>query len=833
MNFWQRAFPHTIVMVGFIILSLAYVSPVFEGKILIQNDIIQAQGAAKELQDYQKESGKRAMWSNSMFSGMPAFMVVMDYPMSLPTQLARMVVYSLPTPANGLFLYMAGFYLMAVLFGFSAWQASLGGVLYALGSYNVINIEAGHFSKVIALAFAPPLIGSVYYAYQKNWWLGSALAGFFASFQLYSNHPQITYYVFLTLVLYFFYQTALCILKQADWKRYALASLTLAVAGLLALGTHTSRIWTTYEYTSQSIRGKSDLKSNKESTSGAIDKDYAFAWSYGISESFTFLIPNFYGRGTGAGEELGNQSNTIKAFQKIGASPEQAQEYAQGMPYYWGAQPFTSGPAYLGAVVCFLAFFGLLASSNPLRWWLLAGAVLLTTIAWGNNFFLNDILFQYLPLFNKFRAHTMTLSLLQLFVVGLGLLGVQAIFDTKNAPNRFLSKLYISAGTVGGLCLIFALFGGMFQTYESTGYTEKKPNDKVFVEQLSKNFKDDTQTPKAIMSAIRADRADMQSADAWRSVLFVGLSLAVLWAFCAGLYRWEYALGALGFVGLLDLWLVDRRYMNNNNFKSKSDYESYYSLSEKESKILEDESRYRVANFNRSTFNDAVTSYNFKSIGGYSGAKLRRYQEVIENQFSKNSPAMYDMLNVKYILTASESGEAGVSKNPNACGNAWFVPDYEIVADADAEMKALTDLKPREKAIIDKRFEGQARQVKPAQKEAGKIKLEKATPDELTYQTENPQAQIAVFSEIYYVQEGKVYWQAYIDGKEVPHFRTNYILRGLVVPAGKHKVEFKFKVPIYHTGETISLICSLLLLLALAGAGYAYYQKMKKENVVG
>lgn len=854
MNFWQRAFPHVIVVIGFMILSLAYVSPVFEGKRLIQNDILQAQGAAKELQDYQKETGKRALWSNSMFSGMPAFMVLMDYPMSLPTQVARAIVYTLPTPANGLFLYMAGFYVMALLLGFSVWEASVGGLLYALGSYNVINIEAGHMSKVFALAFAPPLIGAVYYAYNKNWWLGSALATLFASFQLYANHPQITYYVFLVLILFVIYQTAQCAMQKATWKRFLLASGTLAVAGLLALGTHTSRVWTTYEYTSQSIRGKSDLKSNKESTSGAIDKDYAFAWSYGITESFTFFIPNFYGRGTGAGEELGTQSNTIKAFQRIGASPEQAYQESQRMPYYWGAQPFTSGPAYLGAIVCFLAVFGLLASVNPLRWWLLAGAILLIVIAWGKNFaVINDLLFQYLPLFNKFRAHTMTLSLLQLFVVGLGLLGLQALFAEKANLKQLSAKMYISGGVIGGLCLVFAIFGGTFQNYESNGYSEGKTpkekvnNDKVFLQQLSGSFKDNPDIPKQILSAVRADRAAMQSADAWRSAIFVGLAMGVLWAFCQGMFVWHYALGAIAFLGLLDLWIVDRRYMNNDNFRSKSDYESYFSISEAENKILEDNTKYRVANLNANTFNDAITSYNFNSIGGYSGAKLRRYQEVIENQFSQNNPALYDMLNVKYVITNKEDGSVGIAKNPNACGNAWFVPDYEVVADADAEMKALSTLKPLEKAILDKRFEKQVSMIKkePAiidttqakdttktvkKNAVGKIKLEKHTPDELTYQTDNAQAQIAVFSEIYYVQEGKIFWQAYIDGKEVPHFRANYILRGLAVPAGKHTITFKFKVPIYDTGETIALICSVLLLCALAGAGYVYYRQQNAQS---
>jgi uncharacterized membrane protein YfhO len=349
--------------------------------------------------------------------------------------------------------------------------------------------------------------------------------------------------------------------------------------------------------------------------------------------------------------------------------------------------------------------------------------------------------------------------------------------------------------------------------------------------QLQGSFKDNPDVPKRILRAIKEDRAAMQSNDAWRSFGFVVVAAGVLLAFVMNFLGWEIALTLVGVVGLIDLWAVDRRYLNNENFRTKTEYESFFSLSDAENKVAEDETRHRVANFNRDTFNDGVTSYNFASIGGYHGAKLRRYQDMIDKHFAQNTPAVYDMLNVKYILTANEAGETKAQKNPNACGNAWFVGDYEIVKDADAEINALTSLKPAEKAVIEKRFEKQVSSVGKAQEVTGKIKLTQASPDELTYETNNDKTQIAIFSEIYYAQEGKIYWQAYIDGKEVPHFRANYILRGLVVPAGKHKVTFKFHVPIYHTGETISLICSLLLLGALIGAGFVYYRQMQPQNV--
>jgi hypothetical protein len=611
----------------------------------------------------------------------------------------------------------------------------------------------------------------------------------------------------------------------------------------IALGTHASRVWTNYEYSSQSNRGKSELKNTDgKKTKGKTEAEqeaynYAFAWSYGISESFTFLIPNFYGSGSGAGQEIGKDSKTAKVFESLGIPAEQA----QGMPYYWGAQPFTSGPAYLGVIVCLLALFGVMASTNPLRWWLLGSSIFLIMIAWGKNFAVfNDLLYYYMPLFSKFRAHTMTLSLLQLFVAGLALLGLHAFLTEGADTKKLLPKLYISGGMIGGLCLVFALLGSSLQDFSATGTTEMATedgkskqvnNDQAFLNQLARSFKEDTDTPKRILRAIREDRATMQSNDAWRSFGFVAVTVLALWAVSTFFLHWSYGLGAIALLALLDLWSVDRRYLNNTNFVSKSDYESTFSLSESENKILEDNTRYRVANFNRGIASDAITSYNFPSIGGYHGTKLMRYQEVIEKHFAQNTPAVYDMLNLKYVITQNEAGEARATKSPSACGNAWFVGDYDIVPDADAEIKALSSLKPLEKAIIDKRFEKQVGKVGKAQETVGKIKLTKALPDELTYSTDNAKEQIAIFSEIYYVQEGKIFWQAYIDDKPVPHFRANYILRGLVVPAGKHTIKFKFEAPIYNTGEMIALICSLLLFGLLGASAYFYYRQESAKEV--
>jgi hypothetical protein len=845
---WQSLLPHLGIIIGFLILSLIYTSPLLENKKLRQNDVLQAKGAAQELEKYREETGKRALWTNSMFSGMPAFMVNMDYPYSFPTQIGRFLVNIVPFPANMIFLYLLGAYLMFWMLGYSVWVRILGAIGFTFASYSIINIEAGHNSKVIALAFTPPFVASVILAYRSKPLLYSALAGLFAGLQLYANHPQITYYVFLALVLFVIYELIRLLIHKETFKNFISASIFLAIAGGLAVGSHASRLWTTYEYTQQTIRGPSELKANKESKGGA-DRDYAFQWSYGVGESFTFLIPNFVGGGQATGLMMNQDSRTYKALQANGLDPQ----YTVQMPFYWGDQPFTSGPAYWGAIVILLALFGLLVSRDSIKWWLLAVIVFFVMLSWGKNLAaFNNIVFDTLPLYNKFRAHTMVLSLVQIFVVWLGVLGVKELLSQDFDFKKHLKSLYISAGVVGGLALFFALLGDNMQNFQSSKVTEvrnekgeivKKTEDQLLEENLVKAVGPDA--AKNVITAIRGDRKDLQYYDAWRSFVFILLASALLWLALSKTVPSTYVIGGVAFLALLDLWVIDRRYLNNENFVKKSEYEDTFEIEEAERKILADQGHYRVYKVTPNVYQDAITSYYFKSIGGYHAAKLRRYQDLIEKHLGQNNQAIINMLNTKYFIMANEKGETIVQQNREALGNAWFVENYKIVKDADEEINAfnrvaeppITDtlavkkeltknIDPKKTAVIDQRFKNELNNLKINFDSTAKITLTEYKPDQLTYESDCKSPQLAVFSEIYYNTPGKIYWQAYIDGKEVPHFRANYVLRAMVVPAGKHKIEFKFKVPIYEQGEWISLLCSLLL---FSGIGVAIWLTIRES----
>ncbi|MCU0448036.1 MAG: YfhO family protein [Microscillaceae bacterium] len=813
-SLWQQLLPHFLIIVGFIVVSLIYTSPIMEGKKLFQNDMIQARGAAEELVKYQTETGKRAFWTNSMFGGMPAFMIAMDYPLSFTTHTGRLVVNLTPYPANMIFIYMLGAYLMFLMLGYHRWLGVLGAIGYAFASYSIINIEAGHTSKVIALGFAPPFIGAVVLAYRGKWLLGSALAGLFAGLQLYGNHVQITYYCVIALVLFVIVEFIRLLIKKENLKPFLLATVGLAIAGALAAGSHASRLWVSYAYTNQTNRGPSELTNNKQSTGGA-DRDYAFSWSYGVGETFTYIVPNFVGSGSGSGALLDADSKSGQIFQRNNIPINQL----ASLPFYWGNQPFTSGPAYLGVIVVFLFLFSLFMSKDPIKWWILGIFVLFTMIAWGKNFAaLNYFLFDSAPLYNKFRAHTMIISLLQIFVVWGMVLGLQEFFKPDFDKKNALNALKISVGALGGLLLFFAVLGGATQDYKNA---EK---DKMFVDNVGKG--NGAELANELMRAIRADRATMQSNDAWRSFVFLALAALVLWLGLAGTIAKEYVIAGLGFLILIDLWVIDRRYLNNDNFKKKSEYENIFEASDIDRKVLSDKDlHYRVFRYG-DPFNDAITSFHHRSIGGYHGAKLRRYQDLIENQLAKNNRAVVNMLNVKYELGANQEGQEIAQVNEQALGNVWLVEEYQIVKNADAEIKAMDKFDPKKTAFIDQRFANQLNNLKIQPDKNAKIKLSSYSPDYLVYESEASSPQLAVFSEIYYVDSNKIYWQAYLDGKPVSHLRANFALRGMVIPAGKHKIEFKFEVPIYHQGEWISLICSILLFGGLAAAVYGQFKKV-------
>lgn len=805
------------VIIGFIILSLLYCYPALTGKTLLQTDMIQAKGSTQEIKVHKEKTGTYPLWTNSMFGGMPSYQIYLDYPSSVLSYVGRFIGYQmLPAPASLIFVYLLGFYLLMMVLGFDIGLSVLGAVAFGFASYNIISIEAGHISKVLALGFAPPFLASVVLTYRGKYLLGGALSGITASLQLYTNHIQITYYALIALGLYAVFALFWAI-RQQTLKKYLTATMVLALVGIFALGSHASRLWTTYEFSSQTIRGKSELTTNEQSK-GGLDRDYAFQWSYGIGETFTFLIPNFYG-GSSNGS-LGKKSETFKLLVSKGVPAENAADFTQQLPLYWGDQPFTGGPAYVGAIVFFLFLYSLIIVKDPIKWWLLTVTLLFTVLAWGKNFgAFNNLVFDYVPLYNKFRAVTMLLSVVQIFIVWMAVLGLQTLLHqlntsaqptgkgAKSSPTdnqNLLTPLYIVAGILAGFCLVLAGLGGSFFSFVGGG-------DGDFLKQLQQMAGPDL--GKEIMAAIRSDRASMLQGDAFRSFVFIALTAALIWAFITQKIQATVFTTVLLLLLAADMIYLDAsRYLRPEDYVAKSQAEARFEKTPADEQILKDKDpHYRVFNLAVNPFNDATTSYYHKSIGGYHGAKFRRYQELIDNQIRKNNRAVFDMLNVKYFIVPQQQ-QLVAQKNPTALGNAWFVENYQIVKNADEEMKGLDSLLPAQTALVDKRFESELAQVKGGIQfdKDNKIILTSYSPDVLKYSSKAKAAQLAVFSEIYY--NHGLGWNAYVDGKKAPHFRVNYVLRAMVVPAGEHKIEFRFEPISYTIGEKLSLFCSLLLL---------------------
>ncbi len=839
-QFLNRLLPHFLILLGFFIASIVYNFPITQDKALRQNDVVQHESASQELIEYKKETGRYALWTNALFGGMPAFMVYLDYPNSITTKLGRALSYLVPEPANLFFLKMFGFYLMLVMLGYNPWIGIFGAVGFTFSSYHALNIEAGHISKVLAMAFAPPFIGAVILTYRGKYLLGGSLAALFAGIELYANHVQVTYYILIALVFYVLFELGQILLNPEDravrLKQFAMATGVLVFSGMLSVGSHASRLMVLYDYSQETIRGGSELKSNVQSTSGGLDRNYAFDWSYGISETFTLIIPNFYGGGSNSGETIGPESATGTTLQDYGLNPRVAASF----PYYWGNLPFTGGPAYMGAIVCFFFVFGFLMSKSPIKWWLLTISILFLMLSWGKNLaWFNYTVFDTVPLYNKFRAVTMILTVLQLFAVWMGVLGLKELFSPDLDRDFAMRQLRISGGVVGGLVLFFALLGSSFLSFRATDMVEESADgeeklinrDESFRSGLVQQLQNNEQIANEIMDAIEDDRANMMRSDAFRSFIFIALAVGVIWVFLIEKISLLMMVGLLSALTLIDLWSVSMRYLNEDDFVNDRRFEQRLRPNDANLQIMQDTvSHFRVVNLTLNPFNDGITSRFHHSIGGYHAAKLRRFNEFADNHLVKNNREAFNMLNTKYFITRGEAGyQARV--NPAALGNAWFVEEVKVVPDADAEIEALNGLDPKKTVLVDERFASQLEGWKNQADPDAKINLVTYEPDRLVYSSDSKTEQVVVFSEIYYVQEGRSEWVFTVDGQEVPHFRCNYLLRGMRLPAGKHTIECRFVSPYFRLGQSITLICSILLVLFLGAAAYFSFKQLNVEDI--
>jgi hypothetical protein len=794
----KQVLPYFIAIVIFVAITLAYFSPLLEGKKLKQSDITQWKGMSKEIADFRESTGEEALWTNSMFGGMPAYQISVIYKGNVLRHLDRLIQLYLPQPAGMVFLYMIGFFILLLVLKVDKWLAVVGAIAFAFSSYLFIIFEAGHNSKAHAIGYMAPVLAGIILTYRGRYLAGGVMAAIFLSLELLTNHLQITYYLMMISGIYVITELVSSI-REKQLLQFGKASAVLLVAAGFAVATNITSIWATYEYGKDTIRGKTELTTEKSNRTSGLDKDYATGWSYGVSETFTLLIPNFNG-GSSQGA-LTESSNVYKALQSNKIDNAQAKNAIKSLPLYWGTQPGVAGPVYLGAIIMFMFVFALFVVDKKFKWWLIIATILSVLLAWGKNFpGFTDFFLHYVPGYNKFRAVSMTLVIAELCIPLLAILGLQKVFSGTIDKKKLIKYLYYSIGITAGISLFFALAGSSIFDFIS-------PSD----EQLKSYY------PDWLISAIQLDRASLLSADAFRSFLFIILAGALIWAKLNNLIKQPvYFYAILAFLIIIDMWTINRRYLNNESFVRKSVAAVPFQPTSTDELIMKDKDpNFRV--FNQTVgnpFSDASTSYFHKSLGGYHGAKLRRYQELIENHLSKGNMNVYNMLNTKYFIVPDPQGGAPQMQiNMQAMGNAWFVNDARVVNNADEEINALNDFIPAETAIYDKRFEDQVKGHLITKDTLATIALTSYKPNHLTYKSQAGSEQLAVFSEIYY-DKG---WNAYIDGKLSPHFRANYVLRAMIVPGGNHTIEFKFEPKVYAIGEKISYASSILLILMALG----------------
>ena len=790
---------HALVITLFALISFAYFSPLLEGKRIDGHDVKTWIGMSKEISDYREKTGDEALWTNSLFSGMPAYQISVRYGSNLVKYVDKVISLGFPRPANLLFLYLLGFYLLLLSLNVDYKIAALGAFAYAFSSYFFIIIQAGHMTKAHAIAYLPMVVAAVLYTYRGKMLLGAALTSLAVALQIYANHYQITYYLILILLFVGFSQFYKSF-KNKDFSSFLKRTGVLLFAALLAAGTSYTRLKTTMDYGKETTRGKSELTNNIDNKTKGLDKDYATQWSYGISESMTLLIPNFHGGSSMTSVLSLEDSQTLEFLRKF-RNKKLANALQFKASSYWGDQPIVSGPTYVGAIVFFFFILGLLIVKSEYRIWLLLATILSLMLAWGKNFMpLTEFFLEHFPAYNKFRAVSMILVIAEFTIPLLAFLALNSFFTSED-KQKSISKLKQALYITGGITLVFALFPTMFLDFLS----EKD------LTPISGGVK----TPDGFLDGLVRDRSSLLSSDAWRSFVYILLSFGVLFAFIKEKLNKNYAILLVAFLVVTDMWNVNKRYLNEEHFARKSKVKTPYKPTQADNFILKDKDpNFRVFNQSVSTFNDASTSYFHKSIGGYHGAKLKRYQELIEFHISKGNMNVLNMLNTKYFIT--QNGRAQL--NPAALGNAWFVNNVEVVNNADQEIAALTNFNPSEKLIVDQRFSKNLIDLNNSF--SGTINLDSYKPNYLKYTSNSNNDGLAVFSEIYY-SDG---WNAYIDGEKSEYFRANYVLRAMKIPAGNHIIEFKFEPSAYLNGEKISLASSISLLLLLF---LAFYKEFK------
>ncbi len=795
-------------IIAFAAITLIYFTPILEGKRIKQHDIEMYKGMSQEINDFREETGEQSLWTNSMFGGMPAWNIGVQQNSNLMTYVQKITSFGFPSPMASVFISMLGFFILLLILDCKIWISFIGALAYGFTSYLFIVMGAGHNSKAYAMAYMAPVIAGIILTYKGKYLWGAVLTAISLALEIRSGHIQITYYLFI-IVLIFVIAEFIDSIRNKRFPEFFKASSILAVAAILAVLTSTTTLYANYEFGKETMRGKPVLTENTENQTRGLDRDYVTQWSYGIGETWSLMIPNVKG---GASAYIGNNNPALE-----NASPRFRQTIAQNNAY-WGDQPGTSGPVYVGAIVCFLFVLGLFVVKGKIKWVLLIATILSILLSWGKNFMgLTDFFLDYFPMYNKFRAVSMTLVIAEVCMPILAFLALAEVMKNPEILKKNMYYFYISFGLTAGLCLLFYIIPDVFFNFLSQGEASQ-------FAQLGAGK--DGAIYQTFAAELEKVRMAIFQKDAIRSFLFITVAAIILLINVNGKLKNNAMFVMLAALVVLDMFPINKRYLNNDNFIDKRRFEKPFVMSDIDKQILQDNSlNYRVMDLTKNTFNDASTSYFHKSIGGYHGAKLRRYQDIINRYLGGNNVGkegfwkVLNMLNTKYLIYP-QGNKPVANINPDAFGNAWIVSDIKWVTTPNEEIADIENTDVKTTAIVNDEFRNVIGDFNPSSV-SGTIKLDSYKPNELIYSFNSSKDELVVFSEIW-TSKG---WTLWIDGKESPLIRADYILRAAVIPAGNHEIMMRYEPKIWKVGNTIQFISSLILILGLIAAIVVTYRK--------
>lgn len=829
-SIFQKALPHIVALVSFLLISCIYFSPQLNGKVVQAGDTVSHKGMSQEIRDHYEKTGEKTLWTNAMFGGMPTYQINSSQPSNVLKYVERLSQLFIARPIGYFVAMMIGFYITLILLGVNSWLSIIGAIAFSMTTNNLVLFGAGHMTKIRTFAYFGFIFAGIVLAFRKKYLLGGIIFALGLGVNLYANHVQMTYYFFLALSIYGIIEMVQHI-QRGEANAFGKAVLYLGIGGLMAVASSASGLWTTYEYSKDTMRGKPILakEANVSTTSSnteGLDKDYAMRYSNGWLDLASSFIPGVVGGG--GGEPVSETSAFAKEIKKRGGSVRNLRA-----PLYWGSvgkQVSTAGPVYFGAGIFFLFILGMFVVKGSIKWGIGAGVLLTMLLSLGDNFWaFNGLFFDYFPMYNKFRTPNSVLAITSFLVPLLGILAVSEILKGKTSKKELIKSLYMALGIMGGICLFFALLGSSFFEFTSP------LRDGNYVSNYGMN-----------LAALKADRASLMQSDSLRSLAIILGTAGLLWAYLTDKLKQNFLLAGIALITVGDLWTVGKRYLDSDKFVAKKSYESYKKPRVADTEILKDKSlSYRVFDFTIDVWNSSSTSYFHKTIGGYHPAKLQRYQDLIERHIQPETSALrnglskaksladiaplmarmpvLNMLNSKFFIANPEGAPI---RNTNALGNVWFVNDYQVVITPNDEINKLKGLNTGSTAIIHQEFNDYLGGLN-IQKN-GTITLTSYAPNKLVYTSNTTSEQLAVFSEIWYGPNKG--WQAYIDGEPVDHIRANYALRAMKIPAGQHTIEFKFDPKAYSIGKMITLVFSLAILGAFLWLMYSSFQNASKNG---